>query len=1034
MLSALLLVASSIMPGRHAHAADQQSFHGILEIVWGDPAPETGEGGGAFYRLVMADGTRLALQLDGKENLADNYFGQQVVVSGRPVESRSAGGQAARSVVVDSIASGGRSAAASPASAGAPTTKKVIFLLLKFSDDVAVPHPASFYTDMTNPDTPPPGAIFPTTVNGFFKRTSAGQFSWSADVGGVGGVPASDWLTLPFPKSHYVPCGWSGTCSDLQSIGDDGVAAGIAQGIHFTDYDNINFVLSNDLDCCAWGGGFYDGNKVYGATWEPPWGHDVTTYAHEMGHSIGLPHSGWRYYAYDSPWDVMSGRSQASSVACGSYLSDNSGGSARTVFCTEPGDGYIAPHKEHLGWIPEANLARTHTSATSVVSLEGASLPVGTGVKMIKLCIPCEPCEGYYAHYFTVEARVRGLATDSQYDNQIPGDGVIIHEVRMDRPAISGKCFWNSQSGWAVPVDATPDDWDGAPVCSSGNRVWPNYALYNAQWLPGQTFTDPQTGATVQIQSRSGSSFVVAINAQGAPAPTASCDDDNPCTDDSCDIEAGCLHADNSAPCDDGFFCTLNDTCSEGSCVGSGDPCAGGPECNDSCNEAADSCATAAGVSCSSDSNPCTIDQCDGDGACEHVPGNAGTICRGSAGDCDVAEACTGSDAACPGDTLATSDTLCRAAAGVCDVEENCSGSAADCPADLFVDASNVCRESAGICDPEERCSGASAACPGDVLSGSTTVCRAAAGACDVQESCDGSGAACPADIFLASSSVCRAADGICDVAELCMGSSEVCPADAVAASTSPCRPGAGPCDLAESCDGAAKTCPADAFVSGNAACVADNSPCTNDVCDGSSPACQHVANSAACSDGVFCNGADTCAGGACTVHAGNPCAGPDGDSNCSESCNEAAGACTAADPNASPCDDGQACTVGDSCSGGVCSGDLSPAAECSTTTTTLPLVLCGDANADSRITATDAQKALRTAVGAASCELARCDYNGDGKITAPDAQAILKRSVGQPVTPKCPSALLGDIPATVPVTTTTLVSGEGPEATSPAR
>ena len=49
-------------------------------------------------------------------------------------------------------------------------------------------------------------------------------------------------------------------------------------------------------------------NRFYGATWEPPWGQNTSTYAHEMGHSLGLPHSGWRYYAYDSPWDVMSGR------------------------------------------------------------------------------------------------------------------------------------------------------------------------------------------------------------------------------------------------------------------------------------------------------------------------------------------------------------------------------------------------------------------------------------------------------------------------------------------------------------------------------------------------------------------------------------------------------------------------------------------------------------------------------------------------------------------------------------------------------
>ena len=57
---------------------------------------------------------------------------------------------------------------------------------MKFSDDAAVPHPPTFYTDMTNPDTPPGGSPFPSTLNGFFKKTSYNQFSWTASVGGAG--------------------------------------------------------------------------------------------------------------------------------------------------------------------------------------------------------------------------------------------------------------------------------------------------------------------------------------------------------------------------------------------------------------------------------------------------------------------------------------------------------------------------------------------------------------------------------------------------------------------------------------------------------------------------------------------------------------------------------------------------------------------------------------------------------------------------------------------------------------------------------
>ncbi len=49
---------------------------------------------------------------------------------------------------------------------------------------------------------------------------------------------------------------------------------------------------------------------------------------------------------------------------------------------------------------------------------------------------------------------------------------------------------------------------------------------------------------------------------------------------------------------------------------------------------------------------------------------------------------------------------------------------------------------------------------------------------------------------------------------------------------------------------------------------------------------------------------------------------GPDGDADCAESCDEAAGDCTAPDPAGANCDDGNACTENDICTGGVCGGD----------------------------------------------------------------------------------------------------------------
>jgi hypothetical protein len=99
---------------------------------------------------------------------------------------------------------------------------------------------------------------------------------------------------------------------------------------------------------------------------------------------------------------------------------------------------------------------------------------------------------------------------------------------------------------------------------------------------------------------------------------------------------------------------------------------------------------------------------------------------------CDVAENCTGSSAACPGDAKQASGFTCRASAGDCDVAEACDGSTDGCPADQFVSSSTVCRSSTGVCDPAENCSGSSATCPADVPAGDSD----GDGVCNLLDDC----------------------------------------------------------------------------------------------------------------------------------------------------------------------------------------------------------------------------------------------------------------------------------------------------------
>jgi len=167
---------------------------------------------------------------------------------------------------------------------------------------------------------------------------------------------------------------------------------------------------------------------------------------------------------------------------------------------------------------------------------------------------------------------------------------------------------------------------------------------------------------------------------------------------------------------------------------------------------------------CADDGNPCTVDACDASQVCQHTAGNAGGVCRASAGGCDVAETCTGSSTACPADGFANSGTVCRAASSAgCDVAETCTGGSAACPTDAFMAAGTTCRAAAGACDVAESCPGGSASCPtnGYVANGTTCNDSSACTTSDVctNGSCGGTALSCNDGVSCTSDS-CNPATG----------------------------------------------------------------------------------------------------------------------------------------------------------------------------------------------------------------------------------------------------------------------------------
>jgi hypothetical protein len=136
------------------------------------------------------------------------------------------------------------------------------------------------------------------------------------------------------------------------------------------------------------------------------------------------------------------------------------------------------------------------------------------------------------------------------------------------------------------------------------------------------------------------------------------CDDRNPCTDNSCDPSTGCVFTPNTAPCDNGLYCTVNDVCRNGQCAsGPARDCNDQNPCtNDSCNERDRTCVNdpisnccVTSADCPDDGNPCTYATClkfpgNPTGSCMVLARPAGYGCTPATGDfgglCDRDRVC----------------------------------------------------------------------------------------------------------------------------------------------------------------------------------------------------------------------------------------------------------------------------------------------------------------------------------------------------------------------------------------------------------
>ena len=359
------------------------------------------------------------------------------------------------------------------------------------------------------------------------------------------------------------------------------------------------------------------------------------------------------------------------------------------------------------------------------------------------------------------------------------------------------------------------------------------------------------------------------------PGAASSCDDNNACTDDSCDKEKGCQHANNAASCDDGDACTEKDSCKSGACQpGATVKCDDNNVCTDDSCDKAKGCVTVDNTAACSDDDACTEKDACKDGKCEsgaEIKCDDNNVCTEDF--CDTDDGCSVAPTAGPCDDgdACTYDDLCG--------KEVClPGKATNC------DDDNPCTDDA--CDPKSACQALNnkAACS----DGSK---------CTLDDKCEDGKCVAGSPVKCEDGGQCFKAS--CTPEDGCLS--------VPLSFTATCTDG-NVCTKDDTCNGQGLCLP------GDATSCNDNNACTTDSCD-ASKGCKHDNNTDACTDGDRCTLGDKCDGGACKSNEKFNC--DDANACTDDSCDPVKG-CVAINNN-EKCDDNNNCTKDEACSGGSC-------------------------------------------------------------------------------------------------------------------
>jgi len=517
----------------------------------------------------------------------------------------------------------------------------------------------------------------------------------------------------------------------------------------------------------------------------------------------------------------------------------------------------------------------------------------------------------------------------------IRGSDVVCND---HNPCTNDSCV--AEVGCVFVFNTAPCD-DGNP-CTTGDTCWGGSCSPGAPVVCDDQnpctddSCDPQAGGCAHVPNQSSCDDNNPCTTQDVCADGVcrgvpkDCEDGNPCTDDSCDMTTGnCDHVptNEGESCSDGDLCTLGDVCSGGKCVGVPRVCTDGNPCtDDSCDKKTGQCLFPPNTNACDDGNPCTEGDVCSNSVCQGTPKNCDdqNVCTDDS--CDpLTGLCVHSENSGPcddGDPCTANDTCtnfgCAGTPVVCDDQNPCtddfcdrvSGGCVFVPNQSPCDDGNACTLN-DVCTAGE-CRGTQKNCD-DVNSCTADSCDPSTGACIHVPANDGN--KCSDGNLCTLNDICQ--QGKCVGTPKTCTDGNPCTDDSCDKKTGQCvfTPNTKPCNDGDPCT--------EGDVCSNNVCKGtpkncdDQNVCTDDSCDPTTGQCLHAANHLPCDDGNRCTLNDTCLNGACV---GTAVICDDGNVCTDDACNPQTGLCEFT-PNSRPCDDGLQCTEKDTCQGGVCKG-----------------------------------------------------------------------------------------------------------------